>query len=59
MQAAHLLSLTPRTLQTWRLRGSGPAFECFGSRVRYRQATLAAWLSARTVSTAAAGEGAR
>ena len=51
-QAAHLLCLKPRTLQMWRLRGTGPACIKVGSPVRYRQLTLSAWLSARTVPTA-------
>ena len=59
-QAAHLLSLKPRTLQMWRIRGTGPAFIKVGAAVRYQQRTLSAWLSARTAtSTATAPAGAR
>ena len=46
-QAAHLLSLEPRTLQAWRRRGTGPVFVMVGAAVRYRQLTLSAWLSTR------------
>lgn len=48
-QAAYLLSIKPSTLQMWRMRGSGPAFIRTGSAIRYRQITLSAWLSARSV----------
>lgn len=48
-QAAHLLSLKPRTLQMWRMRGTGPAFVKVGSAVRYRQLTLSEWLATRTM----------
>lgn len=60
-QAAHLLCLKPRTLQMWRLRGTGPACIKIGSAIRYRQLTLSAWLSARTAPAAdeASAEGAR
>lgn len=51
-QAAHLLCLKPRTLQMWRLRGTGPACIKVGSAVRYRQLTLSVWLSARIVPPA-------
>lgn len=52
-QAAHLLSLKPRTLQMWRMRGTGPHYVKLGSTVRYRVATLSAWLDARTVRSTA------
>lgn len=50
-QAAHLLSLKPRTLQMWRMRGTGPQYIKVGSTVRYRTSTLSAWLDARTVKS--------
>lgn len=52
-QAAHLLSLKPRTLQMWRMRGTGPHYVKLGSTVRYRISTLSAWLDARTVRSTA------
>ena len=60
-QAAHLLCLKPRTLQMWRLRGTGPACIRIGAAVRYRKLTLSAWLSTRTAPSAgeASAEGAQ
>ena len=46
-QAADLMSVSPRTLQSWRLRGRGPAFVQVGSRIRYCPRTLAAWIRAQ------------
>ena len=43
-QVADYLSLSMRTLQAWRVRGSGPKFCRLGRAVRYRLADLAAWL---------------
>lgn len=41
--AAHLLGVTPRTLQAWRLRGGGPPFVRISLRcVRYRRRDLIA-----------------
>jgi hypothetical protein len=43
-RAAELLSLNPRTLQQWRLRGRGPRFVRISSRcIRYRYRDLMAW----------------
>lgn len=43
-RAAELLSVNPRTLQQWRLRGGGPPFVRISSRcVRYRWRDLLAW----------------
>lgn len=60
-QAAHLLCLKPRTLQMWRLRGTGPACIRIGAAIRYRKLTLSAWLSARTAPSTgdASAEGAQ
>lgn len=47
-EAAAYLRLSPRTLERFRVEGSGPAFLKAGtgkrSRVLYRQADLQAWL---------------
>ena len=43
--AARLLGLSPKTLEAYRLRGSGPAYYKAG-RVRYRREDLLAWLEA-------------
>lgn len=43
-RAAEFLSVNPRTLQQWRLRGTGPKFVRISSRcVRYRYRDLIAW----------------
>jgi hypothetical protein len=47
-RAAELLSVNPRTLQQWRLRGGGPPFVRISSRcVRYRWRDLLAWAEQR------------
>lgn len=46
--AAATLGLTPRTLQSWRNRGGGPAFVRVSSRcIRYRVEDLEAWAADR------------
>ena len=51
-QAAQVLSLSVRTLQSWRLRGGGPRFVRVSSRcVRYRNSDLAEFIDARTVAS--------
>ena len=46
-EAAAWLSLSPRTLDRYRVSGEGPVFHRFGGRVRYLIADLEAWASAR------------
>lgn len=47
-QAAHLLGLSPRTMEAWRLTaGGGPHYIKVGGRVRYRRSDLEAWLDTR------------
>ncbi|QDM19117.1 helix-turn-helix domain-containing protein [Tardiphaga sp. vice352] len=46
--AAELLSLSVRTLQSWRTRLAGPAFVQVGRAVRYRRQDLLTWISANT-----------
>lgn len=47
-ESARLLSLSPRTLQAWRLRGNGPpTVQVSARRIRYRRADLVAWIEAR------------
>ena len=56
-EAAAWLSLSPRTLDRYRVSGDGPAFHRFGGRVRYLVADLEAWASARRrVSTSDDGQ---
>lgn len=50
-EAAEQLGVAERTLQTWRHRGSGPAYIRISSRcVRYRQRDLNAWLESRLIN---------
>ncbi len=46
-EAAVWLSLSPRTLDRYRVSGDGPVFHRFGGRVRYLVADLEDWASAR------------
>lgn len=39
-QAARILRVSPRTLQGWRHRGTGPAYVKLGTAVRYRRGDL-------------------
>lgn len=51
-RAAELLSVNPRTLQQWRLRGTGPRFVRISSRcVRYRFHDLFVWAEERLRSS--------
>lgn len=53
-QAANLIGVTPRTLQTWRYAGIGPAFLRMGPRrIAYRLIDLEAWATARRSGEAA------
>lgn len=47
--AADFLSLSVRTLQSWRLRLAGPPFVQIGRAVRYRRRDLIAWIDANTI----------
>lgn len=50
-QAAAKLTVKPKTLEAWRLRGEGPRFARLGdgprARIVYREADLEAWLESR------------
>ena len=47
-EAATLLALSPRTLETLRVRGNGPSFVRIGARaVRYRRAAVLDWAASR------------
>ena len=48
-EVAALLGLSPRTLETYRWRGGGPAFSRFGTSVRYLRSHVLAWAAARRV----------
>jgi hypothetical protein len=47
--AADLLSLSVRTLQSWRIRMAGPPFVQVGRAVRYRRRDLIVWIDANTI----------
>lgn len=53
-QLAELLNLSKGTLQGWRLKGEGPAFEKFGRAVRYAVPTIRAWVAERERSSTSA-----
>ena len=42
-EAGRWLGLSEKTLARYRVRGEGPAFYRFGTRIRYRRADLEAW----------------
>jgi hypothetical protein len=49
--AADLLSLSVRTLQSWRIRMAGPPFVQVGRAVRYRRRDLIVWIDANTIGS--------
>ena len=49
--AADLLNLSIRTLQSWRIRMVGPPFIQVGRAVRYRRRDLIAWIDANTIGS--------
>jgi len=56
-EAANVLSLSPRTLQGWRVRGGGPQFIKFGTKaVRYRLSEILTFIERRTRSNTSSGE---
>ena len=46
-QAAEYLRLSPRTLEGLRVKGGGPPFRKFGSRVVYKAVELENWADSR------------
>jgi predicted DNA-binding transcriptional regulator AlpA len=46
-ETANLLGLKPATLDNWRWRGVGPTFVRVGSRVKYSESDVLAWLDAQ------------
>jgi hypothetical protein len=47
-EAAHVLKLSPRTLEKFRVIGGGPRYRKFGRRVVYSVQDLEAWADARS-----------
>jgi predicted DNA-binding transcriptional regulator AlpA len=56
-QTASLLNLSERTLERFRLEGTGPAYCKFGRRVMYARADVLSWADARR-RTSTSGQGA-
>ena len=54
-QAADFLNISIRSLQSWRVRGGGPAFLKLGRSVRYRYAELQTWLDANIATSTSSG----
>jgi hypothetical protein len=51
-EAARVLGIEPRTLESWRLKRIGPRFISYSKRcVRYRLSDLEKWLNDREVET--------
>lgn len=46
-EAAELLRLSPRTLERFRLEGTGPRYAKLGRRIVYRASDLETWIAAR------------
>ena len=46
-EAASLLRLAPRTLERFRLEGTGPTFRKLGRRVLYKHCDLMTWADSR------------
>ncbi len=56
-QAADVLGLTPRTLQSWRGLGIGPAFVRISSRcIRYRSSDIDVWLATKVRASTSSPE---
>ena len=57
-EAAILLRLSERTLERFRVQGTGPVYVKAGRLIRYREADLEEWIAARVVSnTSQIGDG--
>jgi|ERR1043166_7954835 predicted DNA-binding transcriptional regulator AlpA len=52
VQAADFLCFSARTLQGWRLNGTGPKYVRAGRAIRYRRRDLIDWIEENTVSKA-------
>jgi predicted DNA-binding transcriptional regulator AlpA len=50
-EAAEFLRLSPRTLERYRVSGTGPRYCKLGRRIAYREADLEAWIAARVVGS--------
>ena len=50
-EAAALLRVSERSLERWRVEGTGPRFCCAGRRRLYRRSDIEAWAAERTYSS--------
>jgi len=50
-QAAEMLALSERTLERFRVTGSGPKFVRCGRSIRYRLSDVEAWIASRVVGS--------
>jgi predicted DNA-binding transcriptional regulator AlpA len=48
-EVSGMTGLSPKTLQRWRLFGTGPVFRKLGGAVRYSEADVVAWIAASPV----------
>lgn len=48
---AKIIGLSPRTLESLRVRGGGPAFVKLGRAVRYERDAIIAWIDARRAAS--------
>lgn len=53
-QVAEMLSVSPKCVEGWRLKGEGPAFYRIGGQVRYEIRDVRAWKRERRQVTNAA-----
>jgi hypothetical protein len=49
-RAARFLSISKRTLQAWRVAGTGPLFIRMGRAIRYCQTDLVEWMNSKRCS---------
>ncbi len=57
-QAAKVLTVGTRVLQSWRVRGFGPTFLKLGRLIRYKQSAIDSWIEGQVrQSTSDKGEG--
>lgn len=60
-EAAEMLGVSPRTLESWRIHGGGPRFASFGAgprgAVRYRASDLEEYINGRLRTSTSAPAG--
>jgi predicted DNA-binding transcriptional regulator AlpA len=53
-QAARVLGISPRTLERYRVAGTGPRYVRLGRLIRYRKGDLANWVESCLLSSTSA-----